>query len=376
MKKSLSLSFTILVVLLFLPVPAMTTDLGANVAGCCSNTQPIATPMGVELAATEAVAKVNAFTAKQSAIINANIRNSGEAITAEIAKNREATSKLFENQNTELHKMITQFGMAQAELQNQERVGELSRFDSLCVGPEIGAGVQVGKKAEKQVTAKLEKDSNTYNKHWKNPDKLIDYHLNKDSEKINANLLFPATKTLAPQDLKHAQDMVELMINPYPEPQLPEKAKGSSAAKQYELLQMQKKALLSLPQLAFNKAVAANTPTLPLEKAATELYRQKGNKGVPETVVDGKISPYAFLELISDSRFGNPNWWSQVSKKNIKAVLSDSLVLDAARFEVENRRLELEQLRTLMAALENATQNQDQMHATLNQLYIDAVKEK
>ena len=346
---------------------------GASVVGTCQSTAPIATPMGVNLAAQQAAATVNAFTTTQSAIINANILNTGQAITAEIAKNREATTKLFEHQNDTMHQFFTEFGSAQAELKNQDRVGKFARFDNLCVGPDIGAGVQVGKKAEKKLAEKLEEDSRAYNTFWKNPDKLLAYQIEKDADKLNADFLFPSNKTLHPDDLKHAQNMAELIINPLPEMELPQRVADQKAGKEYLLRQKQKQALISIPQLVLNKALAAVSPTLPLGEVATELYRQMGNTETPEEVIDGKISPYAFLSLASDARFANPNWYAELARKNSKALLSESLAMDAARLEIQNRMLELTQLQTLMMAQQSAMDAQ-QVNET-NYLYTKAVDE-
>lgn len=364
----------LVLLVLSLTVTAHATDTGATVAGCCSSTSSIATPMGVNLAAQQAISEVNAFTAAESMIINNNIRDTGKAITAEIKKNRKTTTKLFENQNSTLHSFLTQFGSAQAELKNQDRVGKFARFDNLCVGPEIGAGVQIGKKAEKKLAAKLETDSKTYNNFWKNPSKLLEYHAGKNAEKINADVLFPANKTLHPDNLKYAQDITELIINPLPEVQLPDTGKDKTAGKKRDVLQKQKKALLAIPQLVFNRFLAAISPTLPLGNTATKLHQQMGNTGTPEEVIDGKISPYAFLTLASDSRFANPNWYAELAEKNTKALLSESLAMDAARLEIQNRMLELTQLQTLMAAQQNAMDTQEVMNTTLYNLYVNAIK--
>ncbi len=375
MKKLISTIFSFSLLALILTVPADTGATGATVTGCCNSSGPIATPMDVSIAATEATAAVNAFTAAESELINANIYNAGQSITAEIQKSRTASSKLFENQNTALRELFIGFGAAQQEMKTQERSGKFARFNSLCVGPEVGAGIQVGKKAEKKLSKKLEDDTKEYNKFWKNPDDLRDHHAKKDPEKINADVLFPVNKTLVPEELKHAQNMVELIVNPYPELQIPEEVKGTDQAKLYELLQKQKKALLAIPQLVFNKSLAAVSPTLPLGNQATELHRQMGGTGTPEQVVDGKISPYAFLDLSADSRFASPNWYAEVATKDELALLRESLAMNAALLEIQNRKLELIQLQTLMAAQESAMKIQENMNPTLNDQFIKATKQ-
>ncbi len=360
---------------LSMPNLALTSSLdGANVTGCCRSSSSIATPMGVNTAATNATAAVNEFTGIQSSIINKNIINTGTAITAEIEKNREAMSGLFKNQNSELSKMFSQFGMAQEELKIQETTGPNARFNNHCLGPEIGAGVQVGKKAEKKLTEELETDSKEYNKFWNNPDSILDYHKAKDLDKISGQLLFPLNKTLTTVELKDAQNIVELIVNPYPELQLPTHVKDKEKVKKYEVLQRQKDASLAIPQLVFNQCLSAFAPTLPLGSQATILNEQMGNDGAPEQVIDGMISPYAFLTLFSDSKFANPNWWAELTTKEIKALQAESLTINAALLEIQNRKLALMQLQTLMAAQESSARTNEIMHPTLNAAYKDIFK--
>jgi len=362
----LSISFCSMI--FWIPTPASAMS-GAMVAGCCSSTGMIATPMGVNMASTTASAAVNAFTASESSAVQSDIEDAGEAIVAEIAKNRKVVAKLFENQNSEMRQRFVEFGAAQEEMYAQKTSGPAARFESLCAGPEVGGRLQVGKKTEKAVAERLSEDTEEYANFWATENNIQKYISDKEISEIKGDTLVPKNKTMSQEEIKDAQDMAELMTEPFPEVQLTDKQKSNDDGMKYENMRKIKKARLAVPRKVINKNIAAHSPSMPLAEQARQMHEAMGGEGEPEEVVDGKISPYAMIDLMVDSRFANPNWYAKIAEKNMNGMMREMMVMNAVQMEMQRRSLELEQMMALMKAGEIASKANNDLKPAMAKLY-------
>jgi hypothetical protein len=325
--------------------------------------------MGVDMAAQKATSSVTAKITSASMSIQSKIEQVGKAIGTELTKNRESEKVLIQNQNQETQKMLAGFGVGQQEMYKQKNFGPQSRLDSLCTGIEMGGRLQNGKITEKKVAQKLGEDIQKYNKRWTSIDAIQKFNMQKDPLKINSAALIPANKTMTNEQIKDAQALSEMITNPIPETQISDDQKETMPGKKYEVVQKFKQARLIIPQIVFNKNIAAHSPSMPLGGQATKMYQAMGGKGTPPEVVDGKISPYAMLNLMVDSRFANPNWYASLGAKNEVALMREMLAMDAVKMEMQRRQLELTQLMTLMIAQDTSDQLAKDYKPALNDLY-------
>lgn len=343
----------IIVTLTILLCPAITWA-GSYVVGTCSSTGPIATPQEVSLAAHTATSEVNLHTTMESGLIQSRIDAVGKTLGLELQKNRSSNESLVEFQTNSIRDMLVKMGSAKEKIEAERTFGPQSRLGNLCSEPEIGGNIQAGEKAEKEVKNKLEEDIKSYNRIYR-PEKDVRDHITQiPYEKISSESLFPSNKTLKKEDVKDAQNISQLITNPDPTPELPDADKETTAGKLYENQRKIKESALVVPQLVFNKNIAAHSPTMPLGDQAIEMHRSMGGTGDPDEIgiVDDKISPYAVLDLMVNSRFSNPNWYAELGEKNEIAMMRELLAMEAVSLELQRRQLELTQLMTLMLAQE------------------------
>ncbi len=304
---------------------------------CCVGVGIMATPQGVQ----------NAFDAFENSTINrldqlfidANITfyDHWQAIVPEYAKNREALAKLVEHINNEWHRNITQFGMAQQELKIQEKFGEKAKFDTMCLGENIAKAIQVQKDAEKKLHPHISQSADTYRESFKNPDTIFEHHLAKDTNDLSGQVLLTSSGTMDVEQIKKAMAMNELILDPYPELQLPESKKTTRHGQRYETLRIIKKAHLAIAQDLLSANITQQAPTIDsaiVNKVLTDMGVTEGL--LPE---DTRISSKQFSQILIDSKNANPNWYTQIADKNSFGLEREQLVVKALTLEQELQEL-------------------------------------
>jgi hypothetical protein len=341
---------------------------GSQVVGCCSSTGPIATPQEVSLAAHKATSDVNSHTTMESMAIQNSIETVGETLAIELQKNRTSNESLVEFQTNSIRDLLVQMGSAKEKVEAERTFGPQSRFDVLCAEPEIGGNIQAGEIAEVQVQIRLEDDMKTHNREYRSEKAIRDYITDVPFEKISSESLFPSNKTLKKEGVKDAQNLSQLITNPNPNPELSDADKKTAAGRLYENQRKIKESLLVIPQLVFNKNIAAHSPSVPLGDQAIEMHKSMGGSGDPDEIgiVDGKVSPYAALDLMVNSRFSNPNWYAELGEKNEVAMMRELLAMEAVNLELQRRQLELTQLMALMFAQEASFQIRENLDPNIS----------
>lgn len=330
---------------------------GSSVVGCCSSTGEIATPQEVNLATQKATKDVNLNTTNESTLIQSKIEQVGKVLGTELQKNRSSNEKLIENQNNQIRNLLVEYGTAKEKIEAEKTFGPQSRLDTLCDEPEIGGRIQAGLKAETEVTKQLGKDIRTHNTTTRTQKEKAQIIEKVPFDTINSEALFPANKTLTKEAIKNSKNVAQLITNPEPISQLSDK-EASDMGKEFENSRKIIESRLIVPQLVFNKNIAAHSPSVPLGDQAIELHKKMGGSGKPEDVgvVDGMVSPYAMLDLMVNSRFSNPNWYAEISEKNQTALMRELLAMEATSMEMQKRQLELTQLMALLLAQDTAGQ--------------------
>jgi hypothetical protein len=290
----------------------------------------------------------------------------GQGVGTEVTKNGLSLNQLKENRNREFHKMLLGFGIAQEEMYKQRVFGPNSRMESLTWGLDIGEQYQVGIKTEQQLKQKIIESLTDYDDQWTDIAGIQAYQLKKE---ISNESVEPLDGTFDPQQLKAAQDYTEMILNPIPEIQISEDQKKTLPGKKYEIVRQFKKANLILPQLAYSENTSFHSPSLPMGNTAATIDRAMGGAGNPASVKNGYISPSAMLELMSDSRFANPNWYAALGEKNKHAMLRDLLMSKALELEEQKRQWKTTQLSALLLAQKYAGTTNKYYKLLLDEMY-------
>jgi hypothetical protein len=365
-------------------------------AGTCVVTTvggPIATAMS--LAMTEESLAMNIETTEQSLssdidaaeqsinnqikevgdMLNDRIKNDDKSILDQLKRNgasQKESTKLLAQQ---IRDLLVEDSAAEEKMRAERMYGKLWRMDSACSDPEAAEGIQVGKKAERLVSTEsytLLKEHNEMGYSSSGPNSYIQAIRDVDSEEITAEVILPKDSVMGPDEVANAQLMGEMITNPSPTPNIPERLSERPEAQAYEVQKKVKEARLAVPQKVFSDNIAAHAATVPLEGWAADTYERMGGTGNPEGVQDGKMSPMSLLNMQVDMRYANPNWSPDVFASSEKQALYELLNMNAVRMEIERRQLMLlQQIALLLAQDQSARVNQEQdplIRARYNQL--------
>ena len=348
--------------------------LGCDKFGCCVGIGIMATPTGV----------ANAFNAFQRTAIcglDQMFTSANEAfhlywglpITTEFSKNRQAFTKLVENQNNNFQQLFVGLAAGQAELKTQEQFGKYSVFNTIHLGKDIAQATQIQKAAEPQLTKKIYDELEAYRYQFTNPDQIIDYHNEKNEDIFQGTNLVATEGTMDTDQIKAAIQMTELLLDPYPDIKVPESKQQTRAAKITRTVKTAKKSQLVISQHIYSENITEQSPTVSNE-AVNKIRASMGYTGDP--LPDGsRISSKAFMELLAESKLANPNWYTEGAGKNDFGCSREALVLKAFALEQDLHRLFKLQRQTLLKAQLLAGRVNLKLYPELNQAFENAASE-
>lgn len=344
--------------ILSFPAPGQSAPVsgGTMVGGECYS-GPIATPGDVSSAADWV-----------TATLDQTIKYVGTVLEDKIVTQTKLQKEMHENEMKTLRDLLVGFGAAQERARAQDQFGELSRPNMACDGQELGAGIQVGKKAEKLVAADYLTRSAIHNLgiDQKNEQLSRQWLNSLEEQRLSAESLMPTTGAFkTDEDLKAARDLTFVLTNPYPSPA---KAPTSAAASAYEAQRRLKQARLALPQKALSEIVAARAPVIELGAWAKDTWEKAGGEGEPMGVVNGKISATGLIDLLVDARFGNPNWYDSLNEMNSLGLQREQLHLQVAQMEMMRRTMRMLEMLVALEAQRAGTEILELDNASLNVL--------
>ena len=173
-----------------------------------------------------------------------------------------------------------------------------------------------------------------------------------EGQSPNGEWIFPPNGLIADQDMAKAEVLAQLAVNPFPTPKVPDRLKGSVAGKEALYRQQVKKARLAVAHDTVNDVIASHAP---LVDAGAVLEALKNSMGHSKTSVpmndQGRTSLMAFLDVWSDARFGNPNWFQELfdSTDEIK-ILKEIAFMRALSVEMQRSQLKFEMRNSHMLA--------------------------
>lgn len=312
--------------------------IGTLVTGKCGS-GPIATPMDVANAAT--------WTA---GTINSEILKVGKALQLAIKGLTETTQTSAKAQIEALREALVQTKSAEARERAQRTYGAASQSELICPGRDGAAGVQIGKKAESGLAQDLNTRAARFSEGQMPSGRAIErWHeiLAQNNSKIDGKLIFPESGVIQEKDIKDAETVAQLALNPFPTPKVSDEMKATAAGRDALIRQRAKNARLAVPQDVKNTNIAYSSPVAELGKIVSSMQEAMGSSGgkLEGLSAEGKTSMNAFFNTLVNSRFASPNWYTQTTTKNEVFLLRELAYMQAFQLELSRRSLE-QQMRT------------------------------
>lgn len=312
--------------------------IGTVVTGECGS-GPIATPMDVANAAT--------WTATT---INSQILEVGKALQLSLKGLTETVQTSTKGQIEAMRELLVQTKSAEARERAQRTYGAASQSALICPGRNGAAGVQVGKRAETGLTQDLNTRAAKVGEGQMPSSRALEkWHeeLLQEHAKIDGKLIFPESGVIPQVDVKDAEGMAQLSLNPFPSPKVPDGTKSSASGRDAQVRQRVKSSRLAVPQDTKNSNIAYSAPVVELGDIVKSMQAAMGSGGgqLEGLSADGKTSMNAFFNVLVNSRFASPNWYEQTATKNEVFLLRELTYMQAFQLELLRRSLE-QQMRT------------------------------
>lgn len=333
---------------------------GVKVTGCCTSTGLIASP-----------SKVASEASKAANSVSDTVRDVGESLEAAQEKTTKTIDEHFKLQNKLLTDLFKGLGNANQKMESFKNYGPNSDSYIEC-DSSIGRQVAEGKVAEREMSKLIQSDLKEHSTTHNTSRPLYQRLLAQESEDINASYLFPQDSTLATEDVGKAKEMIKTVIDPFPPPTINDDLKDSSKGQDYEILRKIREARMSVPRAVMSDVVSAYSPTMELGSFAEEVKEKMGISDESMSYAkDGKVSPMAFLSLMTDMRFANPDWYqgpNGIHSKTTPGLLRELLIMNSVRMEMQRRQTKSLQYMSVMFAEQLADNVNNQFEPQMKRL--------
>lgn len=313
--------------------PTPPIGMGTFVTGYCSS-GPIATPMDVANAAAWTVDS-----------INSEILRVGQALQKSLQGLTETVQTGTKAQLEGLRELLVQTKAAESRERAQRTYGNASQSELICPGRNGAAGLQVGKKAESGLAADLNiRAAKVGEGQLPSTRALEKWHetLLQDNAQIDGKLIFPASGVIQAKDIKDAETLALMALNPYPTPKVPDNMLHTAQGRDALIRQRVKMARLAVPQDTKASNIAYSAPLADMGEIVQAMQKAMGAGGgsLEGLSSDGKTSMNAFFNVLTNSRFASPNWYEQTVTKNEVFLQREMVYMQAFQLELTRRMLE------------------------------------
>jgi hypothetical protein len=367
MKNLIPSIMTLAILLAWLP--------GSAMAGCCAapliEKAHIQTRMEMKSNHETSRSNINMNTTREANRIRDKIEEVGQVLQQETRSQTTAQTKMFEAQNQLLRDLFESSGMAREKSIIDRQYGDKSMPPSGCESVDLGASMRNGGDVREKIKAgTVEKAMLHANKFKRSVDakKEVQRMINEapPADKL-ANALFESV--IQKEDQKAALESLIYLSDPQPPRPLSENEKNKERATQYEAERDLRNRHMAIVQQVLADHVARRMPSMPLGAWATEQWLIMGGTGDPAGVVDGYMSTTSVIDMLVDSRIGNPNWHSiTVPSLNDTGLKREQLYMEAARLYIEREQMRMMEQLLLLSALNVAGKLNSDADLKLRQL--------
>ena len=259
-------------------------------------------------------------------------------------------------------------------LKSEDMYGKAAQPAGLCGSSSLGAGVQLGAQAAREVHSTMRERQLEYgNRDGAKPVEHLERVLSDEhpTEKETVDAIFPLNSTLSEDQVAQAHESIKTLANPRPLPVVTEEQKETASGQTYAAARKVHEARLETIMDNLNSHVAMHSPTLPDDVVAwaKNQWSEAGGSGTPPGIVDDKLSEAALYKLLSQMRTGNPNWFTQVSAATDSGLLRELVLIQAFQFEVARNNNELLDRLTVIASLDYLTRMEGSGSKAVEDLY-------
>ena len=333
-------------VLLALLITAFPAQVWAGGCGCGS-VRAIVTA-----AKSETIQAVNAYTAAEAQAIRSEIllaaQNIIGTIKTESATIVRALIALKESNAATLKGQA----VAGEAMKTEDMYGKAAQPAGLCGSSSLGAGIQLGAQAGREIHAAMREKQL---EHAHTPKKPVEF----------------LQRVLAEDQVAQAHEAVKTLANPRPLPVVTEEQKETPAGQTYAAARKIHEERIAAVMESLNNHVVYHAPTLPEDVTtwAENQWSEAGGSGTPPGIVDGKLSEAGLYRLLSQMRVGNPNWFAQIATATDTGLLRELVIMQAFQMELTRKNTDLLDRLTVIASLDYLTRMEGTTGKEMDDLY-------
>ena len=318
-------------------------------------------------------------------MVNAHTTAEGEAIRSEILQAAQNIIGTMKAESATIVRAIVALkesnaanmkgqAIAGQTMKTEDMYGKAAQPAGLCGTSSLGAGVQIGAKAGREVQAAMREKQLEYgNRKGAKPVEHLQRILDDEhpDEQETVDSLFPLNTTLTEEQVSQAHESVKTLANPRPLPVVTDKQKETPAGQVYAAARKVHEARIETIMDALNIHVAMHSPTMPddITEWAKNQWDEAGGSGTPPGLVDDKLSEAGLYKLLSQMRLANPNWFTQISEATDTGLLRELVLLQAFQFEIARKNNELLDRLTVIASLDYLTRMDGTTGKEMEDLY-------
>ena len=349
--------------LLFFPVQAWA-------AGCgCGSIQAMITTSQMMT-----IQSVNLHTAAEAASIRSKILLAAQNIIGTIKSESATIVRAIIGLKESNAAMIKGQAVAGQAMKTEDLYGKSSQPAALCGASTLGAGVQLGAQAARQVHQTMREKQLAYsNKEKAMPVEYLNRVLDEAHPKENeiVDSLFPLQETLTEDQVAQAHESIKTLANPRPMPVITDAQKSTPAGQTYAVARKIHEGRLAAATESLNNHVVYHAPTLPddVTSWAQSQWQEAGGSGTPPGIVNGKLSEAGLYKLLSQMRLGNPNWFNQVTGATEAGLLREMVMMQAIQLELTRKNNEFLDRLNVVVSLDYLTRMEGTTGKEMNDLY-------
>ena len=331
-------------------------ETGKFLKGCCGqacaySTGRLSTPSGVD----------DAFEWFKDEI-EEQFEDMGESQESGLKKWIPTLNKRFESQNVKIREILTGYGAANEDFKNTLQFGERSKAYITYNRSKY----LTGKSASKRFSERLMTNGKDYSRSCPNKNEIAKRLNAIKKSNINLGDLFLDDTTLEKKKLSNLLSIYNTTIDPFPATNRTQNE--ASLKKAYNTIRKIKRIQIDLVQNVLADILTGYAPTVPVPKKIAELA-QKNDNTMPQ-LVDGRISPVAYLGLMVRLRFASDEF--RTGKRGIHTMTRTGLLrelasVQALRLAIERRQLRRANQMAYLEAIKSANMaNEDSVELLKN----------
>ncbi|MGD9369154.1 MAG: hypothetical protein PVH87_25835 [Desulfobacteraceae bacterium] len=343
-------------------------------AGCCAVPHIEKSHQVTDRLINAEAVKTRNNTLLQATRIRDKIEEVGQALQQETRAQTSSTTQMFEAQNQLLKDLFEAAGLAREKSIIDRQYGDKSMPPAGCESVDLGASMRSGGQVRQKIKAgTVEKAVAHANRFSRAVDAKKELQTMVDEAPAAdqlANAMFGSV--VEKEDQKAVLESVIYLSDPSPPRPLSDHEKTKPQATQYESERELRNRHMAIVQQVLADHVSRRIPSMPLGAWASEQWQSMGGTGEPAGVVDGYMSATSVVDMLVDSRIGNPNWSSTtVPSLNDTGLKREQLYMDAARLYIEREQMRMMEQLLVLNALNMAGRLNSETDAKLRQMQIN-----